>query len=288
MISLIIPTLNEEEYLPKLLESIKCQSFKDYEIIVADAKSKDNTREIARKYGCIVTEGGMPGAGRNKGASVAKGDFLFFFDADVKLPKNFMKQAYEEISEKYLDLATCDIKPLSNMKIDKVLHKFASLYIKVGQYIDPHAPGFCILVSKRLFKRVNGFDETLTLGEDHEFVKRASRFSRLRILESTYIYVSVRRLTKEGRLNLIKKYFEVEMHRQFKGEVKREVVGYEFGDFNHKTEEKSLKKFEKRLLTLEREYNKLMNSRKKIINKIEKEYYQKLKKRLVNLIWRTK
>ena len=42
-ISIIIPTYNEEEYLPKLLESIKSQDFTDYEIIVADAQSDDNT-----------------------------------------------------------------------------------------------------------------------------------------------------------------------------------------------------------------------------------------------------
>ena len=46
MISIVIPTLNEEKYLPKLLVSIKKQHYKDYEIIVADAGSKDNTRKI--------------------------------------------------------------------------------------------------------------------------------------------------------------------------------------------------------------------------------------------------
>ena len=50
-ISIIIPTYNEEEYLPKLLESIKSQDFTDYEIIVADAQSDDNTREIAKENG---------------------------------------------------------------------------------------------------------------------------------------------------------------------------------------------------------------------------------------------
>ena len=60
-ISIIIPTYNEEEYLPKLLESIKSQDFTDYEVIVADAQSNDNTREIAKEYGCVVVEGGLPG-----------------------------------------------------------------------------------------------------------------------------------------------------------------------------------------------------------------------------------
>ena len=53
IISIIIPTYNEEEYLPVLLDSIKKQSYTDYEIIVADANSTDRTREIAEEYGCV-------------------------------------------------------------------------------------------------------------------------------------------------------------------------------------------------------------------------------------------
>ena len=52
MLSIIIPTLNEEDYLPKLLDSITNQTFKDYEIIIADAGSKDETINIAQSYRC--------------------------------------------------------------------------------------------------------------------------------------------------------------------------------------------------------------------------------------------
>ena len=70
ILSIIIPTYNEEEYLPVLLESIKEQSFDDYEVIVADANSTDKTREIAKEYGCIVVDGGLPAVGRNNGARI--------------------------------------------------------------------------------------------------------------------------------------------------------------------------------------------------------------------------
>ena len=77
-LSIIIPTYNEEEYLPKLLYSIKEQEFKDYEIIVADAGSVDRTREIAESNGCKVIEGGLPAVGRNNGAKIAKGKYFYF------------------------------------------------------------------------------------------------------------------------------------------------------------------------------------------------------------------
>ncbi len=102
MISIITPTLNEEEYLPLLLESIKRQDFKDYEIIVADAGSKDKTLEIAKKFGCKIVPGGLPAKGRNAGAMVARGDLLFFLDSDVVLTKKFFEKTLAEFNKRCL------------------------------------------------------------------------------------------------------------------------------------------------------------------------------------------
>ena len=72
MLSIIIPALNEEKYLPLLLGEIKKQNFADdLEIIVADAGSVDKTIEIARSFGCEITKGGLPAKGRNEGGKVA-------------------------------------------------------------------------------------------------------------------------------------------------------------------------------------------------------------------------
>ena len=102
MLSIIIPTKNEEHYLPKLLDSIKKQEYKDYEIIVADGGSNDRTKEIARKYGCKLVKGGLPSVGRNNGAKVAKGYLLLFLDADFILPEGFLKNLVQEIKKKRL------------------------------------------------------------------------------------------------------------------------------------------------------------------------------------------
>lgn len=231
-ISVIIPTLNEAILLPKLLGDLHQQIFDHYEIIVADAGSSDRTQEIAHEYGVTVVAGGLPATGRNNGAKVAQGAFLLFLDADVRVPPTFLRDAYSEIEERYLDLATCEVVPLSEDSVDKLLHDFANLAIQLGQFLDPHAPGFCILVSQRLFRRVGGFDESLKMAEDHDFVKRASQFRPLRVLNSTHITVSVRRLAKEGRVRLINKYLAVELHRAFLGEIKNEIFEYEFGNFH--------------------------------------------------------
>jgi glycosyltransferase involved in cell wall biosynthesis len=259
-ISIIIPTLNEEQFLPLLLKSIQKQSFKDCEVIVADGHSKDNTAVIAENFGAKVVKGGMPAKGRNSGAAAARGEFLFFFDADVILPGGFLQKAYDEMQDRFLDLATCEVSPLSDLHMDKVLHNLANLSIRMNQYTNPHAGGFCILCTKRLFDRAGGFDETLTMAEDHDFVKRSSRFRPLRVLDSTQISVSVRRLEKEGRTVLVSKYIEVELYRIFKGELKTHVIDYEFGNFQKKPSKKQsqrLAAFEEKLIRMDKKLREL-------------------------------
>ncbi|MBU0648446.1 glycosyltransferase [Patescibacteria group bacterium] len=253
IVSIIIPTLNEEEYLPNLLGDLKKQKFEDYEVIVADAGSNDRTKQIAKEFGAKVIKGGLPSMGRNAGAKAAMGEFLFFFDADIRLPVDFLQNAFDEIQERFLDLATCDFWPETDLIVDKVLHKVVSTYFKVNQYTDPQAPGFCLLVSKRLFDRVGGFDEEIKLAEDHDFARRASELRPLRFLYSTHVWVSVRRLQKEGRLGLVRKYLSVRAYRLLIGELKGDVMEYEFDKFDEG------KKFflEDKMLAIDRRLNKI-------------------------------
>ena len=240
-ISVVIPALNEEKFLPVLLESLKNQTFKDYEVIVADAGSKDKTLEIAHSYGARVVPGGMPGPGRNRGAEVATGEFLFFFDSDVLLPNDFLEKAMTEMDDRFIDLATCEFLPLSELTIDKAVFQLSNLIVKMNQNLNPRAAGFCIFINRRLFNRVGGFDESVVIAEDHDLVERASKFRPLRFLKTTSLSVSVRRLDKEGRLALLQKYVKVEMHLLTKGSVKDDIIEYEFGNFDEAEKSKRKK-----------------------------------------------
>ena len=165
ILSIIIPTYNEEEYLPLLLESIKQQDFRDYEIIVADANSKDNTVKIAEEYGCIVVEGGMPAVGRNNGAKVAKGEYLLFLDSDLKLTEDYLAKVIYEFKMERLGIAITQMKPLSKKTEDKILHDLANLFMISVEKIKPHGAGCYGIITKReLHECCGGFDEELTFG----------------------------------------------------------------------------------------------------------------------------
>ncbi|HKK48942.1 MAG TPA: glycosyltransferase [Alkalispirochaeta sp.] len=231
-ISIIVPTLNERKLLPVLIESIHQQDFTDYEVIIADAGSDDGTREYADEQGCRVVEGGLPARGRNAGAAAARGEFLFFLDSDVRLPEDFLANAWEEIERKFVDLATCEARPITDVSFDKLLFNFASTVTRLTVRTQPRATGFCILVTKRLFRRVGGFDETITLGEDHAFSKAAAEFRRLEFLSSTYVEVSVRRLDKEGRVGYLLKAIHSDLHRRLIGEIRNNAIEYDFAHYD--------------------------------------------------------
>ncbi|MEK7655891.1 MAG: glycosyltransferase [Patescibacteria group bacterium] len=230
-VSIIIPTKNEEQHLPKLLETIKSQTLKDFEVIVADAKSTDKTRDIALAYGAKVIEGGLPGPGRNAGAVSATGDVLVFLDADVLLPSTkYLQECLTEMDRKGFDVATCNVKPLSRKPIDRALHEVYNAYAMATEKIRPHAPGFCILVRRHAHESIKGFDEDVVFGEDHDYVQRASKEGKsFGILRAHPIRVSVRRLEKDGRLGTALKYMFGELRMLTKGSFKEMPFDYIMG-----------------------------------------------------------
>lgn len=100
LVSIIIPTYNEERYIEKCLKSIENQSFDDYEIIIVDDGSKDKTREIIKKYDKVrLIEGKHkgPGFSRNIGVNKAKGEIFVFVDADMEFEKDYLKNLLNPI-----------------------------------------------------------------------------------------------------------------------------------------------------------------------------------------------
>ncbi|MBW6462371.1 MAG: glycosyltransferase [DPANN group archaeon] len=246
-LSIIIPTLNEERYLPKLLEVLKRQTFRDYEVIVADSDSKDKTCIIAEGYGAkvlnIARKG--PGHGRNSGAKIAKGRSLLFLDADVLLPHDdFLEKFLCEVKSKKLRIANCFhfLYPF-NVK-DIPANIVLNLYFKAYSYINPITPGFFIYVDVALFNMVGGFDEGLYVAEDVDFVRRAYKYSEFRMI-NTYIYFSNRRFEKEGRLKLYTKYIYLNSREVLPKYLANIKIDYNFGHYGD--------------LSDDRKYNFLMN-----------------------------
>lgn len=242
MLSIIIPTLNEEDYLPRFLKEIKKQDFDDYEIIVADANSEDRTVEIAKEFGCRVVSGGVPAKGRNEGAKVAKGEILLFMDADnLYLPDNFFENILTEFKERELDAAYFPIY-LDGNAIDKVVCWGYNLWTKMSQDFLPHASN-SILATKEIHKRIGGFDETIMLAEDHEYVREVGKCGKFGYIEIEPVLTSARRTERDGSVKTYLKYLMAGIYMLAIGPIRTDIFGYRFYNQKMLSKVKQIKQF---------------------------------------------
>jgi glycosyltransferase involved in cell wall biosynthesis len=177
-ISVIIPTKNEEKFLPRLLASIRKQTLKPLEIIVADNFSTDRTPDIIRESGALLVEGGLVATGRNKGAKIAKGDILVFFDADDILPKDtFLETAVKLFKDQGLDATTSTIR-LDHESRDSFAARCCFFTWNFGlrfsnifnRSLAGGGPFF--ICTRQAFEKVKGFTEKMVYGEDVDFANK--------------------------------------------------------------------------------------------------------------------
>lgn len=176
-ISIVIPTLNEEKYLPRLLESLTSQEYGPEEIIVADADSTDRTQEIAKSYGARVVKGGMISFGRNSGAKAAKCPIVYFLDSDVVLPKKtLLLEVYAQFVGKKLDGCSCRV--VGDEESKTMLEKLSFSYINVMRSLSNISNmkfgeyGWNMMFRKEAFDAIGGFNENITHFEDTDIIMR--------------------------------------------------------------------------------------------------------------------
>ncbi|PIN79692.1 hypothetical protein COV16_02975 [Candidatus Woesearchaeota archaeon CG10_big_fil_rev_8_21_14_0_10_34_8] len=209
MLSIIIPAHNEEQYIELCLNSIKQQSFKDYEIIVICDACTDKTYTLAKKYTKKVYKINKRNvsAARNAGAKKAKYKTLVFIDADSTIAPNLLK----EISKikNYIGGTT----------------KTLSLENKTKAHIMWALGNFCrhffMAASGLIFCKADlfpGFDEDRKLAEDTHLLKKLTKLGKLKYITNSYIKTSSRRLEKNGYIKTI--------YKQYTGYFIKNVEGY--------------------------------------------------------------
>jgi len=223
-LSCVVITLNEEKYLPILLDSLKKQTYKNFEVIVADYNSKDKTRLIAKKYGCRITQGGNYTVGRNNGARAARGKYLLFLDADSMVPEDFLEKNFSEFKDSGMGTGTVSVKPIGGKVFDKIFFDFYNIWARSMAKISPHCAGCGIFCKKEIFDKIGGFNEKILFAENHDFTKRAKDFG-FTIL-GTPMFTSVRRLEKEGRLKFAAKYVYSGVYRLLYKEIDKKLFDY--------------------------------------------------------------
>jgi rSAM/selenodomain-associated transferase 2 len=208
VISIIIPTLDEERSLPPLLDAVRQQEAA-HEVIVVDGGSRDRTLEMARTSGVrtLVSRSGR-GAGLSIGAEASHGDVLFFLHADSTLPPG----AFDRINE----ALSTDAKIIGgNFRLvfdgdtdfSRWLTRFCAWIRLLGFYYGDSG----IFVRRSVYEALGGF-RPMPVMEDWDFVRRLERFGPTCCIEDPLV-TSSRRF--EGRHPLEIVYGWVMIHVLF-------------------------------------------------------------------------
>ena len=191
--SVIIPTLNEEKYLPLVLEHL-INIDEDIEIIIADGGSVDNTVKTAERFNvkvCISEKG--KGLQLNNGAGCAKGAVLIFLHADTFLPANAFSMINEYFVVRKINIAAFKMKFDKKsilMDIYSWFTKFDSIFTTFGDQ--------AIVVRIDFFNELTGFPN-LTIFEDLELCRIARSKTKIYKLPA-FVITSARRFEKRGIL----------------------------------------------------------------------------------------
>lgn len=179
-VSVVIPTLNEEAVIARCLESLAGQTLPGdaFEVILVDNGSQDRTVAIARGFQgtmrlrCLDREGVPVSALRNFGATVARGRFLAFLDADCIAPRDWLEQALGPLRSAGCGVigAHYTIPPGSSWVARTWYGDMRTR--KRGRV--SYVPAGTMLVGRELFLERGGFDETIATSEDCEFCQRVS------------------------------------------------------------------------------------------------------------------
>lgn len=199
-LSVVIPALEEERWLPLLLADLAAQDRRADEVIVVDGGSNDRTRELATQAGATVLSSPR-GVGRQRdlGGRMAKGELIVFFDADVRLePKKTLGQLEAAFLAKKCDCACPRYRPWQSTPAIRAGFAFFDSIFRLFQYLSPSGAGCCIVVTKMHFEKSGGFRHD-TVYDDIAFIRAAGRHGRFRMLPVD-VFVSDRRFRKEGTL----------------------------------------------------------------------------------------
>lgn len=210
--SIVIPTLNEEKYIGGILADLIKQTEKEFEVIVVDGDSGDKTLLEVKKFAKKLTLKIVAGVGRgvsrqrNLGANRARSDLILFLDADVRVGRNFLRNVWRDYLSHPCTISTIWSVSENEGVIPKMEFFIKNSAVFLMKRITPVIFGWAMLVEKKAFFAVGGFNEELFFAEDSDLCRRmVLAGGNLRLLRKAEIIVSSRRIVYEGRINIYRK-----------------------------------------------------------------------------------
>lgn len=242
-LSIIVPTLNEEKYLPILLASLASQTNRSFEVIVSEGRSEDKTKEKAlefkSKLNINVYDSDRKNLchQRNLGSKKAKGNYLIFIDADHWVDNNFTELIVKELEATKAEV----IIPVTVYHTQKLFWRAYSLFSNIfvrAVYLclrQPFGSGSTVIIKKNVFDKIGGYDESIFYFEDHSLLQSAKQCgAKIRHSNAIKVYSSTRRMDKTGIWRFCYMHIVASFYFVFQGPIRRRIFEFEMGGQAHK------------------------------------------------------
>jgi glycosyltransferase involved in cell wall biosynthesis len=239
-ITFIVPALNEEDYLPTLLQSFVDQDFDgEFEIIVVDGGSTDDTVKVVKSFQKQLPDLSVyswkrgTSRQRNFGARKARHDSIVFLDADMKLPKSTLRKIARHYQKKSDFIATPVLFTHDGKLRDIPLSLYGVLFFMSKRRKNPVVTGMCIITTKKIHDRIGGFNEQVKVAEDVDYGLRAHKSgANYHILFNVPVTGSARRFDRTGRIKVAKTWTGWYKQTVATGPITdSSQIDYEFGNF---------------------------------------------------------
>jgi len=207
-ISIVIPACNASEHLDQCLQALASSEYRDFETILVDDGSKDNTAEIATAHGARVLRTGNrrgPAFARNLGVKEATGELIFFLDSDVSVRPNTLTMIHDSFAvDPQMDalIGSYDSKPSSTDFISQYRNLMHAYVHQTGAQRASTFWSGCGAIKRDVFLEHSGFNEEYgrPATEDIELGYRLIRAGRKIILDRSLLVTHLKRWTFWGLL----------------------------------------------------------------------------------------
>lgn len=213
LISVVIPVKNGRRTIGRCLEAAMASQFEDFEVVVADDGSTDDTAEIVAKFPSVrllrLTHRGAAGA-RNAGAAAATGEILFFIDADCLLEPDAIANAARAMQGADEKLVVGGTYTLAAPD-ENFFGKFQSAFIHHSETKYPERPDYiashALVIRRKTFEATGGFPQQfMPIIEDVEYAHRLRRTGHRLVMDASILVRHVFLFNLKGSLrNAFKK-----------------------------------------------------------------------------------
>jgi glycosyltransferase involved in cell wall biosynthesis len=214
MISVVIPTFNEEENIAQCLVSLSHQTVprSEYEIIVVDGGSKDATCEIAKKYAdqVFTQTSRKVGGARNDGVKAAKGDIIATTDADCILPPHWVRRIAQDFQDPGIVQVYGPVYPIEEGIGNQISLIMANTFSRLGYYSRTfyYTLGCNTAFRKDAFLKA-GMYRCIDAGDDLEVSMRLKDYGRIYFDNRLRVGFSMRRYQKFGTVQSIYEWMHI-------------------------------------------------------------------------------